>query len=133
METLRRIRGRVFSDLGEAGSFMALDWVQEALQRALGFSPYPATLNIRLESEQEMKVWREVKSEPGGIDIPSPESSFCQARCFPVKIESQHAGAVLLPGVPGYPEDKIEVVAPVQLKDALRVRDGDQITLEFLP
>ncbi len=111
---------------------MALDWVQKALQNALGFSPYPATLNLRVESEKEMNVWREVKILLEGIDIPPPDSSFCPARCFPVKIESRHAGAVLLPDVQGYPEDKIEVIAPVRLKDELQVRDGDRITLEFL-
>jgi len=111
---------------------MALDWVQGALHSALGFSPYPATLNLRLESEQEMSVWREVKSQLEGISIPSPDSSFCQARCFPVKIENKHPGAVLLPVVQGYPEDKIEVIAAVRLKDALQVRDGDRMTLEFL-
>ena len=111
---------------------MALDWVQKALQKALGFSPYPATLNLRLESEKEMNVWREVKIQLEGVDIPSPDSSFCPARCFPVKIEGRHAGAVLLPGVEGYPGDKIEVIAPIRLKDELQVRDGDRVTVEFM-
>jgi CTP-dependent riboflavin kinase len=111
---------------------MALDWVQRTLQSEFGFFPYPATLNLRLESEKEMSIWRQVKSQIQGIDIPRPDSSFCQARCFLVKIESEHQGAVLLPEVQGYPEDKVEVIAPVRLKDQLRVRDGDRITLEFL-
>jgi len=111
---------------------MALDWVQAALQRALGFFPYPATLNLRVESAEEMRTWRQVKSQSGGIDIPSPDPSFCQARCFPVRIENEQQGAVLVPDVPGYPEDKIEIIAPVRLKDQLPIRDGDRIRLEFL-
>jgi CTP-dependent riboflavin kinase len=39
---------------------------------------------------------------------------------------------VLLPEVPNYPKDKIEVVAPMRLKDQWGVRDGDQLTLEFV-
>jgi riboflavin kinase, archaea type len=39
---------------------------------------------------------------------------------------------VLLPEVTDYPKDKIEIVAPLRLKDALGVRDGDRLTLEFL-
>jgi CTP-dependent riboflavin kinase len=38
----------------------------------------------------------------------------------------------LLPNVAGYPKDKIEIVAPVRLKSALGVKDGDQLTLEFV-
>ena len=110
---------------------MALEWVQQSLREGLGFSPYPATLNLRLESENEMAVWREVKREIAGLSITSPDPSFCQARCFLVEIEGKVKGAVLLPGVEGYPADKVEVVAPVRLKDALRLRDGEKLTLEF--
>ena len=128
----RKVTGVIFSDLGEAASFMALDWVQKVLREELGFSPYPATLNLRLESEKEMGVWQEVKRQGTGIDLISPDPSFCQARCFLVKIEKKYRGAALLPGVAGYPADKIEVIAPVRLKDELKVRDGDRITLEFI-
>lgn len=121
----------IFTDLGQASSFMSLDWVQNALREGLGFSPYPATLNLKLESEKEMAVWREVQNQTAGIDIISPDPSFCQARCFVVKIEGIYKGAVLLPGVEGYPADKIEVIAPVRLKDELHVRDGERLTLEF--
>ena len=127
----KRITGVIFSDLGQASSFMALDWVQKALRDGLGFSPFSATLNLRLESDQAMAVWQEVKSEMRGIDIIPPDPSFCKARCFLVEIEGKQKGAVLLPEVEGYPANKVEVIAPVRLKDELRVRDGGQITLEF--
>ena len=127
----KRITGVIFSDLGQASSFMALDWVQKALRDGLGFSPFPATLNLRLESDQAMAVWQEVKSEMRGIDIIPPDPSFCKARCFLVEIEGKQKGAVLLPEVKGYPANKVEVIAPVRLKDELRVRDGGRITLEF--
>lgn len=41
-------------------------------------------------------------------------------------------GAVLVPKVANYPKDKIEVVAPVRLKDHFGVNDGDQLTVEFV-
>lgn len=132
MSAQKKITGVIFSDLEQAASFMALAWVQKALQESLGFSPYPATLNVRIESKKELEVWRNVRRELAGIDIGPPDSSFCQARCFPVEIEARLQGAVLLPAVQGYPADKVEVIAPVRLKDALQVRDGDRITLEFI-
>ena len=132
MDKRIKLTGVVFSDLGCGASFMRLDWVQEALREELGFSPYPGTLNLRLESEDQMAVWREVKRHAKGIDITPPDPSFCQARCFLVEIERRQKGAVLVPGVEGYPPEKIEVIASVRLKDELQVRDGDRITLEFL-
>lgn len=111
---------------------MALEWVQRELREGIGFSPYPATLNLRLESEDQMAVWREVQRQVKGIQVAPPDSLFCQARCFLVEIEGRLRGAVLLPEVADYPADKIEVIAPVRLKDELQVRDGDRIILEFV-
>lgn len=110
---------------------MSLPWVQQALRQRLGFSPYPATLNVRLDSEEEMDRWRDVKRQTKAIDIPPPDASFCRARCFRVEIEGKQIGAVVLPEVEGYPPNKLEVIAPVRIKDQLNVKDGDTITIEF--
>jgi len=110
---------------------MALNRVQELLRERLGFAPYPATLNLRLESEKEIALWKELQREMKGIPVPPPEPGFCHARCFLVEIGGLR-GAVLLPEVAGYPADKVEVVAPVRIKESLHVRDGDRLALEFL-
>jgi riboflavin kinase len=132
----KKITGVVFSDLGRAASFMALDWVQRSLKENLGFTPYPATLNLKLETDHERELWRAVKSHGKGIEISAPEARFCQARCFLVTIEGKHQGAVqgavIVPEVEGYPADKLEVVAPVRLKDEMKLQDGGHITLEFI-
>jgi CTP-dependent riboflavin kinase len=117
---------------------MALDWVLSALQEKLGFRPYPGTLNLRAESEQDKSLWREVQATTEAIALPPPSPSFCAARLYPVEIETAgeprrgrfHA-AIVVPGVEGYPEDKMEIVAPVEVKKALGVQDGDYLTLEF--
>ncbi|MGH7767880.1 MAG: DUF120 domain-containing protein [Candidatus Binatia bacterium] len=128
----RKITGVIFSDLGRAASFMALDWVQGSLSDKLGFSPYPGTLNLRLRTAGEKELWRVVRETGQGIEITAPDAAFCQARCFLVEIEGKHQGAVILPEVEGYPADKVEVVASVRLKDELGLADGEPVTLEFL-
>ncbi len=111
---------------------MSLDWVQKVMREKLGFSPYPATLNLRLESEQEILQWKEIREQIGGIDISPADAFFCHARLFRVEIGGKVQGAVLLPEVQDYPMNKIEVVAPVHIKKSLNVRDGQLLTLEFL-
>ena len=132
MAERKKITGMVFSDLGRAASFMALDWVQSALRKQLGFVPYPGTLNVKLETDRARELWRALRSRAKGIEIGAPDAAFCQARCFLVTIEGKHQGAVIVPEVEGYPADKIEVVAPVRLKDELKLADGGRITLEFM-
>jgi riboflavin kinase len=132
MADKRKITGVVFSDLGRAASFMALDWVQSALNDKLGFSPYPGTLNLRLRTAGEKDLWRGVRETGHRIEITAPDAAFCHARCFLVEIEGKHQGAVIWPEVEGYPADKIEVLAAVRLKDELGIADGEPVTLEFV-
>jgi CTP-dependent riboflavin kinase len=140
MDQPRTLNGIVFSDLGQASSFMKLDWVMSALNESLGFPPYPATLNLRPKAEEDAATWEIIQRENKSVRLASGERGFCAARLFLVAIEKpagatrqRSRGAVVLPQVSGYPKDKIEVVSPVRLKDELRLRDGDQLILEFIP
>jgi len=133
----RKINGVIFSDLGQASSFMALDWVQSALQESLGFSPFPATLNVHPETGEDLKIWGMLRRDLEGIPLKPSAGGFCSARLFRVKISKGAErvvvnGAVLIPEVTDYPRDKIEVVAATRLKDELALQDGDQLTLEFV-
>jgi CTP-dependent riboflavin kinase len=71
------------------------------------------------------------------LSLPPSEHGFCSARLYLVSLQrlvggdERVNGAVLFPAVADYPDDKIEIVAPVQLKEALGVKDGDCLVLEF--
>jgi riboflavin kinase, archaea type len=139
VQTSRKLNGVIFSDLGQASSFMALDWVQAALTKSLGFTPFPATLNVRPKEKDDARVWAGIQSDWPGIPMPPAAGGFCSARLYRVEIEGtansrkgKASGAVLLPEVTGYPKDKIEIVAPVRLKSVLGVNDGDPLILEFV-
>jgi len=129
--------GIIFSDLGQASSFMGLEWVQDLLKRRLGYSPFPATLNIRPKAAEDARVWQRVQSEFAGAPLAPATQGFCSAKLYRVEIQAppssaRIAAAVLLPEVKDYPPDKIEIVAPVRLKEHFGVSDGDPLTLEFL-
>jgi riboflavin kinase len=130
----RKLCGVIFSDLGRAKVFMSLDWVKSALRERLGFSAYPATLNLRLSSEEDKRVWRDIQKTTEAIEIVPPNASFCAARLYRVAIERASArleAAVLVPEVKGYPQDKLEIVAPVQIKNVLGVQDGESLAVVF--
>jgi riboflavin kinase, archaea type len=136
---MMRMTGVIFSDLGVASSFMALDWVQNALRDALGFTAFPATLNVRPKAAADAETWRRERTEFPGLPLEKSPGGFCSARLYPINVGRDQApnelavrGAVLVPEIDNYPSDKLEIVAPMRLKDELRVRDGDELTLEFL-
>ncbi|MPZ77956.1 MAG: DUF120 domain-containing protein [Deltaproteobacteria bacterium] len=116
---------------------MALDWVQDALLRSLGFAPYPATLNVRPLDAEDARLWQMIQREFASVPLLSVDGDFCSARLYWVGIQGfgkgdqTIKGAVLLPDVADYPKDKIEIVAPVRLKGLFGLKDGDRLALEF--
>ena len=123
------LSGRVYRDLGQAASFTEIDWVKKLFQEKLGFLPYPGTFNLHVEGPARQE-WAEIKARGPGIDIPPGDNGFCRSRCFRVRIEGKIEGAILVPEVKGYPEEKIEILAPVHVKNTLNVEDGDTLTIE---
>ena len=134
---MERMTGVIFSDLGLASSFMALEWVQGLLMQRLGYHPFPATLNVRPKGAEDAETWGRVRSEFVWTQLTPASASHCGAKLYRVEVRAaahsaKIGGAVLLPEISDYPCDKIEVVAPMRLKDHFDLRDGDQLTLEFL-
>ena len=115
---------------------MGLDWVQEALRKTLGFAPYPATLNVRPSAPEDARLWQQIQRDAASVPLSPVEGGFCSARLYRISMRPLAGGqsvngAVLVPAVAGYPRDKIEIVAPVRLKQALGLKDGDCLDLEF--
>lgn len=121
------IQGRVVSGVGEAAGFTELPWVREQTSARLGFTPYPGTLNLFLESCSDQQALQRLKSQPGIVLAPEP--GYCAARCFPVAVEGHGPAAAVVPEVTGYPQDKLEILSPTRLRDELSLADGRLVTV----
>ncbi|MBI3154107.1 MAG: CTP-dependent riboflavin kinase [Burkholderiales bacterium] len=117
--------GVVGAGLGEGARFTAIDWVGAALRRATGFDPWPGTLNLRLD-EAAQRAWQRAQRIHAGIAI-DPAPGFCPARCHLLWLAGRVRAAAVVPEVDGYPADKLEIVAPVALREALGLQDGDRL------
>jgi CTP-dependent riboflavin kinase len=128
--TTLRLQGFVCSGLGEGADFVQLSWVRREFQAKLGFEPYPGTLNLRLSGPEWAAARERIAHEPG-IPI-DPDPGFCPARCFRVVLGGRVTGAAVLPGVPDYPADKLEIVSPVPVRPTLGIADGDSIAVHLV-
>ena len=129
MKGSRVLVGKVVSGSRRAAYFTQLDWVQEQCEEKLGFRPYPGTLNLEV-AEEALALIIEALQEEETIDLVPSNPEFCVAKAFPVSVGSV-SGAVILPAeeVRIHGQKIIEVLAPVRLKEALNVKDGDSVTL----
>lgn len=115
--------GTVNSGLGEGKFFIQLDWVVEFFQTHLGFVPYCGTFNLQMQGE-EWAQGRDQLLQSSGMDVLPPEGR-CGAKCYPVRLMGCIFGVAVFPDVDDYPRDKLEVVAPFNVRQALGVKDGD--------
>ncbi len=122
------IQGIVQGGLGQGDSFTQLEWVRRQFRDKLGFDPYPGTLNLRVQDRNGLvglRAERGIRIEPGA-------PGFCVAKCFRVKISDRIAGVWIVPDVPGYPDDLVELMAPVCLRDTLGLKPGDMVSVQLL-
>ncbi len=122
--------GVVASGLGEGAGFTALPWVVAQVETKLGYVPFPGTFNLRMHGS----AWQSARSRmerASGIDI-EPPAGFCRAKCFPVELPDGLPATAVLPEVDGYPADKLELLAPMSVRDRLALHDGDALRLTLV-
>lgn len=128
MSKKRVLKGRVVSGVRKAAFFTQLDWVLEQCSEKLGFTPFPGTLNIEILPESLLDA--ESIQGKKGIELVPPDPAFCTAQLLPVSIEEVDAAIIILAeDVRVHGSNIIEAIAPMSLKDALNINDGDIVTL----
>jgi riboflavin kinase len=124
------LNGAVVSGIGEGKYYMSLGPYKEQFSACLGFEPYPGTLNIRL-APSSMTVrkkidaldWTRIKG------FSTDGRTFGDARCIPCRIGTIKCG-IVVPGRTHYPDDLVEVIAPIALRRKLGVEDNDSVNVE---
>ncbi|MGZ3524183.1 MAG: DUF120 domain-containing protein [Thermodesulfobacteriota bacterium] len=117
--------------LREAGNFTQIPWVKKQFISKLSIEPYPGTLNLEIVDPQSLRTFKDLKTKKG-IEITPEDPSFCSAHCYPVLIGGRIKGAIVFPLVDGYPENKMELIAPENIKKALLLKTGDNLEVEVL-
>ncbi|MEM3602382.1 MAG: DUF120 domain-containing protein [Candidatus Bathyarchaeia archaeon] len=121
------LKGRVSHGLGEGAKFVGFPWAEKQIREKLGFTPYPGTLNIKLERNciEYLKILRNAY----GVEI-TPPNGYCSGKCFKAYLMDNFECAVVIPEVKGYPEDLVEVIAPLNLRRHFKLKDGDIIMVK---
>ncbi len=124
---MKLVRGTVVSGKGEARAFTQLPWLREQFRAKFGFEPFPGTLNLRVERQN----WTDELHNLPWVAIPVGEAGYCAAKAVPVEVEGRIPAVWILPEVPDYPTDQIELMSNQPLRAALGLEDGDGVTIRI--
>ena len=119
------LSGTVFSGEGRGKKFVELPWFMRQVEEKLGFSPYLGTLNIRLSVKEAKK---RILIENAEDLVVEPQTGYYSGLLFKATIDALECG-VVIPLMPNYPSDVLEVIAPVYLRGQLKLIDGSLVTV----
>jgi riboflavin kinase len=120
------MRGKIVAGQGKGQYYISREGYSRQFLQYLGFIPFPGTLNVLLEGpfHAEQKAIKIEGFQEGG-------KSFGECKCYPIKLNGIEA-AVVRPEKSCHPAELIEVVAPVELRLALRLEEGDPVEVVIL-
>jgi riboflavin kinase len=124
------LEGKVLKGLGEGQYYVNIPGYKKQFEEKLHFSPFPGTLNVQLT--ENSSILQNILYEMPAIQVEGfsdGERTFGGGKCYPVVVGGIEA-AVVAPERTHYPSDLIEIIAPVKLRDALELNDGDRVVIQ---
>jgi riboflavin kinase, archaea type len=117
--------GKIITGEGNGKKYLALPWVKHQIEEKLGYTPFLGTLNLELN--EESIVHKKLLEKIRAITI-CPAQGYCFGTLYRATVGNVSC-AVVAPKVEGYKKDLMELIAPVNLRDALKLKDGDAVTV----
>lgn len=120
------LTGRVVSGIGRGASYIGMNAYQNRFRKALGFEPYPGTLNITVDVADREAFQDAVE----GVAIDSfviDDEEYSAVTAYPAEIDGVDV-AVLDLEITDHPDSIVEIIAPVNLREELGLEDGDTVT-----
>jgi riboflavin kinase, archaea type len=119
--------GKVFQGLGEGAYYIGLEGYKTQFAKALGFDPYPGTLNLKLEGAIQVEQKRELRGFDG-LRIEGFQSggrTYGGARCYRASVGKEGLpAAVLVIDRTHYDDSVLEIISPHFLRGAMGLKNG---------
>ncbi|MCD6591832.1 MAG: DUF120 domain-containing protein [Thaumarchaeota archaeon] len=124
------LEGRVFTGFGEGAYYTQIPHYVKEFEEKLGFKPYPGTLNIRLIRHDDL-LKRMILERAADIVIEGfsdGRRAYGGAKCIFAKLDGEEVVIIFIDRT-HYSKDVIEVIAPICLREKLKLSDGDRVRL----
>ena len=128
------LEGAVFTGLGEGAYYTQKEHYRKQFVEKLGFEPYPGTLNLKLTTDYDLKTRLELEAYPA-VEVEgfkNENRTFGTVKCYPAIIGNKVKGALISALRGHYDSSVLEIIAPVNLRRHLNLKDGNKVKVEIL-
>lgn len=99
--------------------------MKKQVSEKFGFDLHQGTLNLKVKRKTDASTLKTIR-KLDGIRLTPTNPTFCEARCFRSRIK-QIESAIVIPQVPDYPNNIMELIAPVHLRKTLNLAEDDEV------
>ncbi len=126
------LEGAVFAGLGEGAYYLGKEHYCKQFAEKLGFEPFPGTLNLKLNSDYDVKTRMELEAYPA-IEVSgfkNEDRTFGLVKAYPAVVGGKVKGALVTALRSHYDASVLEIIAPVCLRKALNLKNGAKVKVE---
>ena len=122
------LTGTIAKGIGEGRYYVSLPGYQNQFKEKLGFKAYPGTLNLRVKQSEALEFISSLEAaEISGFE--TKDRTFGKLTGYKIRINGIK-GAIIIPERSRHEEDIIEAIAPVNLKQKLKLKDNSKLTIQ---
>jgi len=121
------ISGTVEKGIGEGSYYVSQKQYQQQFKAKLNFNAFPGTLNLKINKE-ELAQFLANKEQIEINGFTTKTRSFGSITAYKVKINNIES-AIVKPERARHPEDIIEIIAPVNLREELKLNNKDKVKI----
>ncbi len=124
------IIGTVTSGQGKGAYFMSKTFYKNQFENQLNFSPFPGTLNIKI-NPREIDNIHEIDKDK--LKVIKGEGNFGDVLILKATLNDKIDGAIVFPKKTTHGENILEFITSQNIKETLGIKDGDsvKITIEY--
>jgi len=125
------VKGTAFSGIGKGKYYVGLPEYQKRFEAALGYKPYPGTLNLKIQDKATVHRLAELRSSVGtrvpGFTLDGEQ--FSSLVCFDGRLRDERV-ALLFIDITHYNETVAELISPAYLREKFGIKDGDEVSFQ---
>lgn len=142
-------KGKIVTGMGEGAYYMSLEGYRKQFYNKLGYKPFPGTLNVKLLDMRYVNSRRDLINHPSiHIDgFRNSDRTFGWVKCYTATITAVAKSSYTLNSIPHHDNEGnvhvlllerthhdnslIEVIGPHNIKETLKLKDGDNVIIKI--
>ena len=126
-----RLEGTLVSGMGEGAYYMSLDGYTRQFRSAIGYVPFPGTLNVRLDRPHHAMTAERLDSMDGVLinGFSDGRRTYGWVRCFAATVNDSIGCHVIRLERTHHDPDIAEIISRVCIRDAGSLGDGSRVSV----